>query len=110
MIVERGTPIGCSNLGDLDPAVNRPDGTDALFLAPRIVEPKITTTILDRAGGVLFVGSCRLNGTVTVTVNAWQPGGTNTKEQLAGVVVQAFADLGVTAAVEPRPHSPHKAS
>lgn len=110
MIVERGTPIGCSNLGDLDPAVNRPDGTEAVFLAPRIVEPKITTTILDRAGGVLFVGSCRLNKTVTVTVNAWQPGGTNTKQQLAAVVVEALADLGVSAAVEPQPHGPHKAS
>lgn len=110
MIVERGAPIGCSNLGDLDPAVNRPDGTDAAIMAPRIVEPKITTTILDRAGGVLFIGSCRLAGKVTVTVNAWQPGATNTKEQLAAVVIRALEDFRLSATVEPPPHSPHKAS
>jgi len=108
MIVERGAPIGCSNLGDLDPAVNRPDGTDAAFLAPRIVEPKITTTILDKSGGLLFVGSCRLNGLVSVTVAAWRPGGTNTKDALREVVDQTLRDLGLTGTVEPEPHSLRK--
>lgn len=109
MIVERGAPIGCSNLGDLDPAVNRPDGTDAAFLAPRIVEPKITTTILDKSGGLLFIGSCRLGGLVSVTVAAWRPGGTNTKDALREVVDQALGDFGLTATVEPEPHRLHKA-
>ncbi|KUI27920.1 hypothetical protein AU194_07805 [Mycobacterium sp. GA-2829] len=108
MIVERGAPVGCSNLGDLDPAVNRPDGTDAVFMAPRIVEPKITTTILDRSGGLLFLGSCRLNGLVTVTVAAWRPGGHNTKDALRDVVVQALGDLGLTGTVEPEPHDLRK--
>ncbi|BBY14520.1 hypothetical protein [Mycolicibacterium litorale] len=109
MIVERGAPIGCSNLGDLDPAVNRPDGTDAALLAPRIVEPKITTTILDKSGGLLFIGSCRLNGQVSVTVASWRPGGQNTKDALREVVEQALTDLGLTGTVEPQPHSLRKA-
>lgn len=109
MIVERGAPIGCSNLGGLDPAVNRPDGTDALFMAPRIVEPKITSTILDRSGGLLFIGSCRLNGRVSVTVAAWQPGGANTKAALREVVVRALDDMGISGTVEPEPHGNHKA-
>ncbi len=108
MIVERGAPIGCSNLGDLDPAVNRPDGTDATFMAPRIVEPKITTTILDRSGGLLFLGSSRLGGLVAVTVAAWRPGGQNTKAALREVVTEALDDLGLTGTVEPEPHSLHK--
>jgi hypothetical protein len=108
MIVERGAPVGCSNLGDLDPAVNRPDGTDAAFMAPRIVEPKITTTILDRSGGLLFIGSCRLGGLVTVTVAGWRPGGRNTKDALRELVEEALADLGLTGTVEPAPHSLRK--
>lgn len=108
MIVERGAPIGCSNLGDLDPAVNRPDGTDATFMAPRIVEPKITTTILDRSGGLLFLGSSRLGGLVAVTVAAWRPGGQNTKAALREVVTEALDDLGLTGTVEPEPHSLRK--
>lgn len=109
MIVERGAPIGCSNLGELDPAVLRPDGTDALFMAPRIVEPKITTTILDKSGGLLFVGSCRLGGLVSTTVAAWRPGGTNTKDALRKVVTEALGDLGLSGTVEPEPHSLRKA-
>lgn len=104
MIVERGAPIGCSNLGDIDPAVNRPDGTDADFMALRIVEPKITTTILDRAGGLLFLASSRLGGLVTVTVAAWRPGGENTKGALREVVIKALGDFGLTGTVEPEPH------
>ncbi len=108
MIVERGAPIGCSNLGDIDPAVNRPDGTDAAFMAPRIAESKITGTILDRSGGLLFLASSRLAGLVTVTVAAWRPGGENTKGALREVVIKALGDLGLTGTVEPEPHGLRK--
>ncbi|WP_422745239.1 hypothetical protein ACN27E_23780 [Mycobacterium sp. WMMD1722] len=100
MVTERGAPVGCSNLGDVDPAVNRPDGADAEFVSFRIVEPGITSTILDRSGGSLFLGGCRANGRVTASVSAWQPGGVNTREHLRATAVQALRDMDVAATVD----------
>ncbi|MCK0172926.1 hypothetical protein [Mycolicibacterium sp. F2034L] len=100
MVTERGAPIGCSNIGDLDAAVSRPDGAAASAVTYRIVEPGITSTILDRSGGLLFLGGCRVGGRLTASVSAWQPGGPNTKDWLHSVVVRALADMGIVAMVE----------
>jgi hypothetical protein len=81
--------------------VSRPDGADASAVTYRIVEPGITATILDRAGGLLFLGGTRVNGRIASSVSAWQPGGPNTKDRLHEVVVQALADMGIAATVEP---------
>jgi hypothetical protein len=75
----------------------------------RIVEPGTTTTILDRTGGLLFCASCRVGTYLSMTVNAWQPGGPNTTRWLHEAVGRALGDMGVTATVEPQPHSPRKA-
>ncbi|MBO0679431.1 hypothetical protein JRC04_18370 [Mycolicibacterium sp. S2-37] len=101
MVTERGAPIGCSNLGELDAAVNRPDGADASVVSFRIVEPGITSAILDRSGGLLFLGGCRVGGQITSSVSAWQPGGPNTREHLHDMVAQALTDMGISATVEP---------
>jgi diacylglycerol O-acyltransferase / wax synthase len=100
MVLERGTPIGCSNLGELSPACYRPDGTDAEYLVPRLVEPQITEASLNRMGGQLFVGSCRTAGHVSITAGAWRVGGPNTRASLRGVVAQALTDMGLTGTVE----------
>jgi hypothetical protein len=34
-------PIGCSNIGDVDAAINRPDGTDADYISMRLIDPGI---------------------------------------------------------------------
>lgn len=101
MVTERGAPVGCSNLGDIDPAVNRPDGADAEHVSFRIVEPGITSTILDRSGGSLFLGGCRANGRVTASVSAWQPGGPNTREHLRETAARALRDMGIAATLAP---------
>src|ERR1700743_2912793 len=44
-------PVGCSNLGDLAPAVNRPDGTDADYMSIRAFEPHIPTPTVEARGG-----------------------------------------------------------
>jgi len=44
-------PVVCSNVGDVDPAVNRPDGTDAAYLTMRLFESGITKSRLDGMGG-----------------------------------------------------------
>lgn len=78
LVQQVGNPIGCSNLGVLPPETNRPDGTEADYLTLRMLEPKITTTVLDRMGGLLFMGSGRTDRRVSVTVGSWVVGGTNT--------------------------------
>lgn len=100
MINKNGSPIGCSNLGALDPAVNRPDGTDADYVAFRMLEPQITNHILDRMGGYLYLASGRVHGQAFLTVAAWSVGGMNTKESLRDSVRQALAEFQLTAIVE----------
>ncbi len=75
-------PIGCSNLGDIDPAVNRPDGTDADYASGRLIEPGITKRALERVGGQLFVVTGRLHGRVWVSVNAYLLDRANSQDAL----------------------------
>jgi diacylglycerol O-acyltransferase len=100
MASELGSPIGCSNLGELDPAVNRPDGTDADYVSFRLLEPQITTRILDRMGGYLYVASGRIHGQIFVTVGAWRAGGPNSKESLRESVRRVLADMELSGIVE----------
>lgn len=100
MMGSAGTPIGCSNFGDLDPAVNRPDGTDAGRLAFRLLEPTVTASELDRRGGYLYAASGRVGHQIFVTVGAWMAGGPNGKEQLREWLRQAMSDLELSGTVE----------
>jgi hypothetical protein len=100
MVQQVGNPVGCSNLGVLPPETNRPDGTEADYLTLRMLEPKITTTVLDRMGGLLFVGSGRTDRRVSVTVGSWVVGGTNTRAALREAFAQALADMGLVGTVE----------
>lgn len=100
MVVSVDSPIGCSNIGELDPAVNRPDGTDADFLALRLLEPQITTRVLNRIGGYLSLVSGRANGRIFISVGAWTVGADNTKSALRDVVRAGLADFGLAGIVE----------
>lgn len=46
--------VNSSNLGVVNPAAGRPDGTDADYFAMRLHYPGTTTTMMHRAGGVQF--------------------------------------------------------
>jgi diacylglycerol O-acyltransferase / wax synthase len=100
MINSAGSPVGCSNIGDLDPAANRPDGTDAAYICIRMHEHPVTTHTLDRNGGILMLVSGRVHGKIFVTVSAWTPGGPNTKEGVVRLVRQALDEFGVDGIVE----------
>lgn len=100
MVQQVGSPVGCSNLGEFAPETNRPDGSDADYLTMRLLEPKVTTRVLDRMGGLLFLGCGRVHGRVFVTVAGWTVGGTNTTDALRASVRQALADMQVTGTVE----------
>jgi diacylglycerol O-acyltransferase len=99
MALGSGAPIGCSNLGRLDPAVNRPDGTDAEFLSVRQMESRITADILERLGGTLFLASGRVNGQAFLTVSAWQTGADNSRRWLTDLVRGALDDFGLAGTI-----------
>lgn len=100
MALGSGSPVGCSNLGALDPAVNRPDGTDADYFWMRQMESQITPDILNRLGGTLYLASGRLHGQVFVAVSGWQAGGSNSTRRLAALVTEALGDFGLSGTVE----------
>ena len=94
-----GLPIGCSNVGDMAPASNRPDGTDADYVSGRLVEPGVTKRTLERIGGQLFVASGRVNGKLSFSVTAYQPGRTNTQEALRELTLRTLDEFGVGAEI-----------
>lgn len=95
-LVVSSAVIGCSNLGDLDPAVNRPDGNDADLFAVRLAE-RITRTQARRSGGVFFpLASGRLAGTIFINVGYCDADGSTTREELSALVRDALDDMGLS--------------
>ena len=92
--------IGCSNLGSLDPAVNRPDGTDADDFAIRMAE-RITRGHLHRFGGTFFpVVTGRVHGKLFVSIGFCNAHGSTTRDQLMEVAASALQDFGLTGTIE----------
>ncbi|MBV8787611.1 MAG: hypothetical protein JOZ00_13105 [Mycobacterium sp.] len=74
--------VGSSNIGAVDPATNRPDGTDADHFAIRSLSARMTTGMLHQLGGLLSLLSGRVNGRVFVSVVAYAPTGVNSNSAL----------------------------
>lgn len=94
--------INCSNLGNIDPAVNRPDGTDAESFSVRGIWARMNprTNPLALPGGFLFpVVSGRLHGTVFVNVNYATPDKSFTRERLMEMLKDVLTDFGLEANV-----------
>jgi hypothetical protein len=90
-------PVSCSNVGPLDPTVNRPDGTDAEYLLLRPVDQGVTRHELERVGGHLVVASGRVNGMVSIGVVGYRLAGPNTLGELRDTVAQVLAEFELTA-------------
>lgn len=103
MALGSGAPIGCSNLGAVPAAVNRPDGTDAEFLFARQTDSNATAAILDRIGGFLFLAALEVNGKISLTVTSWKAGGANSREELTSWVRTALDDFALDRVFEPTP-------
>jgi hypothetical protein len=93
-------PVGCSNVGELDPAVNRPDGSDADYFSLRLIEPGLRKSDLDRIGGQLFLASGRVYGKVFIAVAAHLVDRKNSKDSLRQLVRDTLADFGLTAVID----------
>ncbi|WP_156687790.1 type I polyketide synthase [Mycobacterium sp. Marseille-P9652] len=93
-------PVTVSNVGDLPPAVNRPDGTDAEYAFMRSVEPDIKKSTLEHIGGQLFVGSGRSRGKIFFRISAYVLGRPNTPNELRDMVSRTFAEFDLIAEID----------
>jgi acyl transferase domain-containing protein len=93
-------PVTVSNLGDLPPAGNRPDGTDADYAFMRNPEPAVKKSTLEHIGGQLFVGSGRGRGKIFFRISAYSLDQPNTDYDLREVISRTFAEFDLTAEID----------
>ena len=91
------TTITSSNLGAIDPAVYRPDGTDADCFAIKGYNLGVTRAVMDRTGGMLAVVAGRLGRQVFVSVLGYQPGRSNSNDELRRILWRTVDDFGLPA-------------
>jgi hypothetical protein len=91
------TNVVSSNLGVINPAAYRPDGTDADHFVMKSLYPGVTTAIMHRTGGVLAFLSGRVHQQVFVSVLAYQPGRPNSNEDLWRDLSSVLSDFSLNA-------------
>ena len=93
-------PVGCSNLGDIDPVVACPDDSEADQVFMRLVEQHTTRASLQRTRGILYVASGRIVGKVFLTVAAYQSGRENCKSDLHQLAARTLAEFELVGAID----------
>jgi hypothetical protein len=91
------TSVVSSNVGVINPATYRPDGTDADYFAMKSLGPGVTEAIMHRLGGLLVLLSGRAHGRNFVSVLAYQPGRPNSDDGLRRDLLSAINDFSLTA-------------
>jgi hypothetical protein len=92
-------PVSCSNLGHVDPAVARPDGTDAEYVILRGLNQCVSRQALEQARGQLSLVCGSIGGKLSISVGAYQRGGKNTKVNLRELVARTLAEFGLTGVI-----------
>jgi Wax ester synthase-like Acyl-CoA acyltransferase domain len=90
------TSVVSSNLGAVNPAAYRPDGTDADHFVMRPLGPGVTKAIMHRLGGLLVLLSGRAHGRVFVSALAYQPDRPNSNDGLWHDLSGALSDFSLT--------------
>ena len=90
------TSVVSSNLGAVNPAAYRPDGTDADHFVMRPLGPGVTKAIMHRLGGLLVLLSGRTHGRVFASVLAYQPDRPNSDDDLWRDLSGALSDFSLT--------------
>jgi hypothetical protein len=93
------TSVGASNVGVVNPAVNRPDGTEADHFAMRSLSLGRTTAMMHQLGGLLSLLSGRAQGRVFVSVVAYQPDHPNSNDGLRQHLSSVLSEFSLTAAI-----------
>lgn len=93
-----GVPNGVlsSNLGVVNPAAGRPDGTDADYFAMKVLYPGMTEAMLHTFGGLLWLVSGQTQNHVFVSVTAYQPGRPNSNDGLRQELSDALGEFSLT--------------
>ncbi|MDI3314314.1 MAG: hypothetical protein QJR12_08555 [Mycobacterium sp.] len=95
--------VGCSNLGDLDPAVGRPDGTDADRVFIRGLRQQLTPQGFERPRGILLV-SGRIGAKIFITVVAYHLAAKNptpgAEPNLRELAAHTLAEFGLTGVID----------
>jgi hypothetical protein len=89
--------VGASNVGVVNPAVNRPDGTDADYFAMKSLSSGMTGAMMHQLGGLLMLLSGRAHGRVFVSVVAYQLGVPNSNDSLQQRVSNTLDDFSLSA-------------
>ena len=85
-----------SNLGVVNPAAGRPDGTEADYFAMRWLDVGATKAKMHRIGGRQFLLSGRACGQVFVSVTAYEPTRPNSNDSLQQDISSALNDFSLT--------------
>jgi hypothetical protein len=91
--------VGSSNVGAVNPAVNRPDGTEADHFAMRSLSAGVTTAIMHQLGGLVSLLSGRVRGQVFVAVVAYQPDRLNSNDDLQQRISSVLSEFSLTATI-----------
>lgn len=91
------TEVVSSNLGAINPAACRPDGTAADHFAIKGYNLGVTKAVMQRTGGMLALLSGRAGQQVFVSVLAYQPGRNNSTDELRRILASTVDDFALTA-------------
>ncbi|OBB75471.1 hypothetical protein [Mycobacterium sp. 852014-52144_SCH5372336] len=100
VVGDTGSPIFCSNLGDVGTIIRRLDGTDAEYATARAVGQHLTRQWLEETGGLMRLQGWRIGGKFGISVIAYQPGAANTRDALREMVALTLADFGLTGQID----------
>ncbi len=95
----RSTGVVASNLGEVDPAAYRPDGTAADSFAIKSSCPGVTRALMHRTGGMMALLSGRVDRQVFISVAAYQPDGANSNSDLRSDLTSALSDLSLAGSI-----------
>ena len=93
------TSVVSSNFGVVDPAVYRPDGTDADHFAIKGSNLGVTKAIMHRTGGIMALALGRSDRQIFVSVLAYQPGRANSNDNLRRDFSSVLSDFSLTATI-----------
>jgi hypothetical protein len=97
LVTGSATTVVSSNLGAINPAANRPDGTDADHFAIKSLYPGVTNATMYQTNGALALVSGRVHGRVFVSILAYELGRPNSNEDLREHISSALSEFSLTA-------------
>ena len=93
-------PVTCSNLGAIPSLVADVAGTSASTLFLRGIDSKVLRHELERTKGHLVIVASRMHGRLSLAIEAYELGATNTRARLAETTSEILEGYGMEATIE----------